>query len=114
MSKKPTILYVSDSCKVVDEFLSEIIYDLDELNVPILNADRRRFTIETEHYKLRGFPIHSNDSLWLSFEYKTHFLNGTVIYQGLSLEKVLYRLRPNVKEITNRNEILKLLSEGKL
>lgn len=114
MDKKPTILYVSDSHKFLDEFFAEIFYDLDESNVPILNADRRRFTIETEYYTLRGFPIHSNDSLWLSFEYITYFANGTIIYQELFLEKVLYRLRQNAKEITDRNEILKLLSEGKL
>lgn len=114
MDKKPTILYAADTYKTVIDFLTEVIYDLNELKVPILNVDRRKFLIETENYKLRCFPIFSNNDSWLSAEYITYFVNGTIIYQGLFLEKVSYRLRQNVKEITNRNEILKLLSEGKL
>ena len=114
MDKKPTILYVADTYKTVIEFLQEVIYDLNELKVPILISDRRKLMIETEHYKLRCLPVFSNNDSWLSTEYVKHFLNGTIIYQGIFLKKVSYMLRQNVKEITDRNAILKLLSEGKL
>lgn len=72
MFKKPTILYAADTYKTVIGFLTEIIYDLNELKVPILNVDRRKFLVETEHYRLRCLPIYSNDSSWLSFEHITH------------------------------------------
>lgn len=114
MDKKPTILYVSDTYKTVIGFLKEVIYDLNELKVPILISDRRKLMIETEHYKLRCLPVFSNNDSWVSTEYVTHFANGTIIYQGFFLEKVSYRLRQNVKELTDRNEVLKLLSEGGL
>ncbi len=114
MDKKPTILYVADDYKTVIVFWMEIVDDLIKLRVPILLADKRKLLIETEHYKLRCLPIFSNDSSWRNFDNVTHLANCIGIYRGLFIKKVLYRLRQDVKEITNRNEILKLLSEGKL
>lgn len=107
---KTEILYISDTLKQANEFLTDLVYDLQEMNVPILDFCRCRLVLETEHGIVRC--TRKNPYNLRSVRYKNidYIAKGCFLSEKDFYELIGYRLKPNVQEIQNRKQIIGLLS----
>lgn len=108
---KPEILYISDTLKDANEFLGDLAHELNKMGVPILDFCRQRLVLETEACSLYCLSMMSCCSLRHGHSNVKFLVNScSSFYKEEFEEMVLFRLKPDVKEIKNRREIIKLLA----
>lgn len=108
---KPEILYISDTFKETNEFLGDLAHDLNEMGVPILDFCRQRLVLKTESCILYCLSMMSRCFLKHGYSNVKFFVNScSSFYKEEFEELVLFRLKPDVKEIKDRRELIKLLT----
>lgn len=107
---KPEILYISDTFKQANEFLRDLECDLLELDVLIFDFCRQRLVLETEHFKLRCISMNQHDLGAIRTDDIQYYANCSMLYEKEVHKKIGYRLRPGIKQIKNRKEIIKLMA----
>lgn len=107
---KPEILYISDTFKESNEFIRDMAYDLQEMDVLILDFCRQRLVLETEYFKLRCISMNQHNLGAIRTDDIQYFANCSLLHGEEFHEKIGYRLKPEIKQIKNRKEIIKLLA----
>lgn len=107
---KPEILGIFDTFKEANEFLKDLAHELNKMGVPILDFCRQRLSLETEACVIRCFFINSHSLLGHRFSNVRYFLECSSSLKEEFNNLVLVRLKPDVKEIKDWREIVKLLA----
>lgn len=107
---KPEILYISDTFKDANEFLGDLAHDLNKMGVSIFDFCRQRLVLETEEYILWCIHMTSHNGFAKRYSNVKYLANCSMIYAKKFQENVAFRLKPDVKEIKDRREIIKLLA----
>lgn len=110
---KKEILYISDTFKQAKLFLSDLAYDLKEMEIPILDFDRYRCLLETKYGKIRCISLTQNVLGAVQTNTVQYIANRSMLSEKDFHERIGYRIKQNVQKIQNRNQIIKLLS-GKM
>lgn len=107
---KPEILYISDTFKESNEFIRDVAYDLQEMDVLILDFCRQRLVLETEHFKLRCISMNQHNIGAIRTDNIKYYVNCSLFLKEEFHKKIEYRLKPGTKQIKNWREIIKLLA----
>lgn len=107
---KIEILYISDTFKQAKLFLTDLVYDLKEKEIPILDFDRYRLLLETEYGKIRCICLTQNNFGAVQTNTVQYIANRSMISEKDFQKRIGYRIKQNVQKIQNRNQIIKLLS----
>ena len=107
---KTQILYISNSFKNANLFLKEIEKELNENGVPILDFCGQGLFLETDYCKLRCIHMNSHHLLGTRFKDFDYFVKEFGVIETEFEEMIAFRLKPDVKEIVDRQWLIKLLA----